>query len=285
MPEVIRARVCGYCMGVRRAMEIAEKTLSRNASTGRAAVYALGPLIHNRLAMNMLKARGLRVVDVPSEIEKGVVLIRAHGVAPSVREELVRRGVEIVDATCPRVLRSQESVTRYGREGYRILIIGDPDHGEVRAIQGCASTSLVIRNVSQTEELALPARTFVIAQTTLRVEEYVEVCDALREIQPRIEVADSICPATSKRQAALLDLIPDVDGVLVIGGMQSANTRRLYRTAAAHGVSAWHIEDVDGVPEDAFTLRRIGISAGASTPDSIIEGVERRLRENHANSL
>lgn len=284
MPEVIRSRVCGYCMGVRRAMEIAEETLSQNTVGEYTTVYALGPLIHNRSAMQMLEERGLLVVDSPSMIEQGVVLIRAHGVAPPVREELLRKGVEIVDATCPRVLRSQESATRYGREGYRVLIIGDPDHGEVRAIQGCAPSSLVIRNVVQTTDLDLPLKTFVIAQTTLRVEEYAEVCAALRKIRPGIEVADSICPATSKRQAALIELLPKVDGILVIGGMQSANTRRLYRTALTHGITAWHIEDADGIPEEAYRLKRIGITAGASTPDSIIRSVEDRLEETGYNA-
>lgn len=265
----------GYCMGVRRAIRMAEKIL---ASDTPRPVYTLGPLIHNSLVMEKLSNDGIKVAESPEEISGGTVIIRAHGVAPKVLEELRRKNVRIVDATCTRVIASMNHARDFSRKGYHVVLVGDANHGEIQAIAGYAETVTIIELTGEYPELDFPEKSVIIGQTTLREKDYTAVCGALKKRFPSIIVIPSICPATEKRQSALQDLIDRVDAVVVIGGKNSANTTRLHETAKRQLKPTWHVETAEDLPETIGEFQTVGITAGASTPDWIIDSIEERIR-------
>ncbi len=280
--EIIRASVLGFCFGVRRAVELAEKALAENPGK---KVYSLGPLIHNENALRALEAKGLHILeeaDISGLKEGSVVIIRAHGVAPSVTDALEKRGCKIIDATCPRVKASQKMVERYSSQNDYVVLTGDRNHGEVIGIAGYAG-----ENFSQLQDFD-EAKNFEVAdeenkniillsQTTYSPKEFEKIESLFKNKFRNLAVMNTICPATNERQQALIELCSKVDGVLVVGGKNSANTKRLYQTAEANCKHAAHIQSAADIPQKFFNLKRIGITAGASTPDEIIEEVERRL--------
>ena len=282
--KIIRASVLGFCFGVRRAVELAEKALAENPGK---KVYSLGPLIHNENALRALEEKGLHILeetDIAGLEEGSVVIIRAHGVAPSVTDALEKRGCQIIDATCPRVKASQKMVERYSSENDYVVLTGDRNHGEVIGIAGYAG-----ENFSQLQDYT-EAQSFnisdsdskniiLLSQTTYSPKEFEKIETLFRSKFRNIAVMNTICPATNERQQALLELCSQVDGVLVVGGKNSANTKRLYQTAAANCKYAAHIQSAADIPQEFKTLSKIGITAGASTPDSIIEEVENALKE------
>ena len=280
--EIIRASVLGFCFGVRRAVELAEKALSENSGK---KVFSLGPLIHNENALRALGEKGLHAVDEShvSEIHDGsVVIIRAHGVAPSVTDALEKKGCKIIDATCPRVKASQKMVERYSSENDYVVLTGDRNHGEVIGIAGYAGANFSqLQDYKEAESFNIPdsdtKNVILLSQTTYSPVEFSKIEKLFRERFKNIAVMNTICPATNERQEALLELCKKVDGVLVIGGKTSANTKRLYQTAAANCKLAAHIQSAADIPQEFFNLKTIGITAGASTPDEIIDDVEHSL--------
>ena len=280
--NVLRAKVLGFCFGVRRAVELAEQALAE--SNGK--VYSLGPLIHNEAALADLQSRGLCTVEEADlhTIPDGVtVIIRAHGVAPKVTAALEEKGCRIIDATCPRVKASQKMVERYTCQNDYVIISGDKNHGEMIGIAGFAGKNFAqIQNAAEAEKLELPAadkiNVILMSQTTYSPTEFTKIENILRGKFKNLAVMNTICPATNERQQALLELCRQVDGVLVIGGKNSANTKRLYQTATQNCKHAAHIQSAADIPEEFYNLKTIGITAGASTPDSIITAVERSLR-------
>jgi len=289
--EVIRAAVLGHCMGVRRAVELA---LATAESEGGRAVYSLGPLIHNPQAVAQLEAKGvvaLSEAELDSRVEGRPVVVRAHGVPPELRRRLAGLGARVVDATCPRVIASQRKAEALAEDGYAVILAGDRNHAEIEGIAGCvregaarrggAGRCLVVGSPEEAERLSLPReeadKVAVIAQTTIKDEEYRAICAALARRFPGIEVVDSICPATEERRQALVELAERCDAIVVVGGRNSANTTRLYRSAVALGLPAWQVETAGELPAEAFAHQRIGLTAGASTPESLIAEVESAL--------
>ena len=279
--NVIRAKVLGFCFGVRRAVELAEQALAE--SNGK--VYSLGPLIHNEAALADLQSRGLCTVeeeDLQTIPDGATVIIRAHGVAPKVTAALEEKGCRIIDATCPRVKASQKMVERYTCQNDYVIISGDKNHGEMIGIAGFAGKNFVqIQNADEAEKLELPEadkiNVILMSQTTYSPTEFTKIENILRTKFKNLAVMNTICPATNERQQALLELCQQVEGVLVIGGKTSANTKRLYQTAAENCKHAAHIQSAADIPEEFYNLKTIGITAGASTPDSIILAVETHL--------
>ena len=283
--KIIRASVLGFCFGVRRAVELAEKALVENPGK---KVYSLGPLIHNENALRSLEEKGLHIVDESEieDLEKGsVVIIRAHGVAPSVTDALERRGCVIIDATCPRVKASQKMVERYSSQNDYVVLTGDRNHGEVIGIAGYAGENFSqIQDFEEAKNFEISGsesvsekNVILLSQTTYSPKEFEKIENLFRQKFHNIAVMNTICPATNERQQALLELCQQVDGVLVVGGKNSANTKRLYQTAAANCKLAVHIQSASEIPEEFFALDKVGITAGASTPDSIIKDVEMLL--------
>ncbi|MEW5816551.1 MAG: 4-hydroxy-3-methylbut-2-enyl diphosphate reductase [Spirochaetota bacterium] len=272
---VIRASTMGFCMGVRRVMQIVYDLLD---SEKEKPICTLGPLIHNRLVLQELEMLGVRQVETPGEVDRGTVVIRAHGVPPLVRKAFEEKKIKIVDGTCPRVLRSQKIVREHSEKGGHTIIVGDENHGEVKAIAGYAVSPLkVVQDIRQAENLTIRDNTLVIGQTTLTQEEYELILSVFSRKNSNITICQSICPATQKRQQALTDLCRKVDAVIVIGGKESSNTRRLFLTAEKEVGAAWHIEEAREIPEELKRYRIIGITAGASTPDWIIDEVEEMI--------
>ena len=291
--KIIRAKVLGFCFGVRRAVDLASGSLSEVGSLSdmgtlrlsKGPVYSLGPLIHNEAALADLESRGLCTVQ-ESQIntipDGSTVIIRAHGVAPGVTAALEEKGCRIIDATCPRVKASQKMVERYTSGSDYVILTGDKNHGEMIGIAGFAGPNFIqIQNEEEARVLNIPGsdkiNVILMSQTTYSIKEFQKIQEILKAKFRNITVMNTICPATSERQQALQELCSQVQGVLVIGGKNSANTRRLYQTAAENCKLAAHIQGPSDIPPDFFKLQTIGITAGASTPDSIIQAVEEAL--------
>lgn len=280
--KIIRADIMGYCMGVRRAVEAAEEALSKKTH---GPVYTYGPLIHNPSALACLAAAGVIVIGekgivLPEDLSYSPVIIRAHGIPPKERAELVKRNAEIIDATCPRVLSSQKRAAQYSAMGYSVILAGDRNHGEIAGIAGYAPGCTVLENFSDAEQLDFyPERAVLISQTTIKQSEYDAIAEVLKKHISDLKVFNTICPATLERQKALEDIAGKVDGIIVIGGKNSANTQRLFSTAKELTPNAWHIETPDEIPDEVYSLSCIGITAGASTPDEVIDAVEQELQK------
>lgn len=280
--KILRAAVLGYCFGVRRAVELAQKALTENQNK---KVYSLGPLIHNESVLKKLSEKGLMTLneeDINKIKNDSVVIIRAHGVAPSVIEILKSKNCEIIDATCPRVKASQKMVEKYeGSEDF-IILTGDKEHGEVKSIAGYAKVPFnEIQNYEEAQnfkiENAESKNIVLLSQTTFSPLEFEKIKLLFTERYKNINVMNTVCPATNERQDALQELCKEVDGILVIGGKNSANTKRLYQTAIANCKYAAHIQNADDIPDVFYKLEKVGITAGASTPDEIINEVEAKL--------
>ena len=291
---VIRAKILGYCMGVRRAVDAATNAKKKYPDND---VYTLGPLIHNKTAIQMLKNNGIEILDnkfmpvLENSKKESVVVIRAHGTSNAIKKQIQDAGSIIVDATCPRVLANQKRITDYSKKGYTVFIAGDKSHGEVEALEGSVFGNVecyVLQNQDEATALMqsqdfLGIDSILISQTTITNAEYNAVKSVLEKAIPNITVFDTICPATLERQVSLRDLCTTVDGIIVIGGKNSANTNRLYQIAkeeiANSGVSkpVVHIETASEIPEEFYKLKKIGLTAGASTPDEVIVAVENAL--------
>ena len=264
----------GFCMGVKAVMGKVDKQIIHEDSNN---LYTYGPLIHNPQVIEKLRLQGVESIESPSDADGGTIIIRAHGIHPEDRKKFAENGYKIVEGTCPRVLRSQKTVTRYSEDGWFIVIVGDKGHGEVKAIVGCAKKYAVILTESEAEALKFPEKTLVIAQTTLSQAEYDTICQILIRRDSSVKIIKSICPATSQRQDSLKELTTEVDAVIVIGGKNSANTKRLHLSALKEGLPSWHVESVEDLPEEIFKYETIGITAGASTPDWMIDRIEAAL--------
>lgn len=271
------ARTAGFCMGVTRAMELALAA----ARSGLKPLYTLGPLIHNRQAVAALQAEGIRSVENPEDVPPGAgVIIRAHGVRPEVREALSRRGARIIDATCPHVLASQRRIAEQSAAGASVIIVGDRDHAEIRGLVGHARGPVAV--VGSVEDLAgvdLPAPLCMIAQTTFSERTYTAVVAEARRRWPDLAVYESICSSTEDRQREVLEMAGRVEAIVVVGGRHSANTLRLAELARSSGKPTIHVESAEELrPEALAGAQVVGVTAGASTPDWLVEEVVDRLR-------
>ncbi|MCR4743217.1 MAG: 4-hydroxy-3-methylbut-2-enyl diphosphate reductase [Treponema sp.] len=291
--KVLRASVLGFCFGVRRAVELAQKALaesksSQNPSLPVKKVYSLGPLIHNETVLSQLAEEGLIIADEENldKIENNsTVIIRAHGVALKVIKILEEKNCKIIDATCPRVKASQKMVEKYDNENDFVILTGDKNHGEVKAIAGYAGENfLLIQNKEEAQSLEIEnadkLNVILLSQTTFSQKEFEEIEKIIKNKFKNIDVMKTICPATKERQEALLELCKDCQGILVIGGKESSNTKRLYLTAREHCSFAAHVQSKEDIPQEFYKLKTIGITAGASTPDNLILEIEEQLKKN-----
>ncbi len=281
--EIVLAGPRGFCAGVERAIDIVELALSVSAPP----VYVRREIVHNRHVVESLRAKGAIFVDEVDEVpDDATVIFSAHGIAPAVREEAQRRGLRVIDATCPLVTKVHLEAIRYARENYSIVLIGHEDHDEVIGTLGEAPERIiVIDSVAEVERLEVPdpGKIAYLTQTTLSVDDTRDVIEALRRKFPRIvgPSRDDICYATQNRQAAVKTLAGAVDVVLVIGATNSSNANRLVEVAKTVGTRAYLINDVRDIrPEWLEGARRIGVTAGASTPEVLVtETVEALRRE------
>jgi 4-hydroxy-3-methylbut-2-en-1-yl diphosphate reductase len=276
-------------------VEIAERA---SLETGRAGdLYTLGPLIHNSQVLESLGKRGLVCLkenELSSLPADSTVIIRAHGVSPVIERELSKKGISILDATCPHVKLSQSKARSFVESDYRLFIAGEENHGEIAGIRGYAedgfssmpssAACFVVSNAEEAfasaEELYRcepEAKTALIAQTTLRAEEYRAIGEKIQSFFPSLEIVNSICTATVDRQNALRELA-DVDAVIIVGSRESANTQRLLSLARELGKPAWLTETVSDIPPEIAAYKTVGLSAGASTPDDLIAEIENQIK-------
>ncbi|MHC5056460.1 MAG: 4-hydroxy-3-methylbut-2-enyl diphosphate reductase [Planctomycetota bacterium] len=285
------AKTAGFCMGVRRALDLvfdAARARARGPEDS-PPLSTLGHLIHNHQALEALQAHGVRVAKDLSEVDGGTVVIRAHGAGPTLRAEIAERGLDVIDATCPRVVRCQRTVERASAAGRQVVIAGDVDHAEVEALVDFAGgRALVVSSVEDAREAELTPPVTLLAQTTFNSRTFSEIADVLRERvgacdgagggADAVEVVNSLCRSTEDRQAETAELAGGVDAVVVVGGKHSANTRRLAEVARSLGRPTFHVETADELASDDFAgVSSVGVTAGASTPAWITERVVERL--------
>lgn len=268
----------GFCFGVKRAIDMALETVEKFSDK---KVYTLGPLIHNAPVVRKLSQMGVWVVDDMDDITEGVLVIRSHGLPPQLIAEAEAKGIEIVDATCPFVKKAQRFAIELTEEGYTPFIIGDEGHPEVTALLGCTDyKGRVVLSEKDLEGLPPIQKAGVIVQTTQTYERLINIVNKLLEIATELRILNTICTATVERQKAALNLAMQSDIMIVVGGRNSANTTRLSELCKASGVTTYHVESADELDPAWFAnVTKVGLTAGASTPDWIIEEVVNKMVE------
>ena len=276
--EIILAESLGFCMGVKRAVDLAYRALEKSQGL---PVVTLGPIIHNTQEIERLTADGIQLADVEARPAQGIAIIRAHGAPPQVYDELKERGVRVMDGTCPYVHYSQRKAIELFEAGYEVVIVGDKKHPEISGILGYINGQAhVVKTLEEAENLPSLGRVGVIAQTTISPQKYAAIVNAIRAKAIEVRVCETICDATEENQAAIRRLASEVDLLYVIGGRHSANSNKLVETARDLCPRALLIETEDEInPADLVGAARIGVSAGASTPDWMIQKVVMRLRK------
>jgi len=281
LKEIVLAGPRGFCAGVDRAIDIVELALQ----VCRPPVYVRKEIVHNRHVVEALRAKGAIFVDELDEVpDDATVIFSAHGVSPAVRDQARRRGLRVIDATCPLVTKVHLEAIRYAREGYTIILVGHEDHDEVIGTTGEAPEKiLVVSTPEEVErfEVSDPEKVAYITQTTLSVDDTRDVIEALRRRFPRIvgPSKDDICYATQNRQAAVKTVAGAVDVVLVIGAANSSNANRLREVSEAAGTRAYLINDIREIKAEWLEgAARVGITAGASTPEFLVHEAVQALR-------
>jgi len=275
--EIVLAEEYGFCFGVRRAISLAEKAASSGSK-----VATLGPIIHNPLEVERLNRIGLRMVEGIDELEPGeIVLIRSHGVPVEILKELKKRNIRIINATCPLVARAQGMVSFLASNNYSVIIIGEKGHPEVEGLlsfgKGKAS---IVTSKEEIDPITLDKSIGVVAQTTFSFDKFEDILGEIIKKGWEIRVFNTLCDASQRRQKAMENLSEISDVIIVIGGKNSANTRRLAEIGVKKGIETYHIESWEEVdPKWFYNKERIGITAGASTPDWVIDKVIDKINE------
>jgi len=275
--EILLAKDMGFCWGVRRAIDIMEQAADQYGE-----IISVGPIVHNPQVVSELEAKGVRTGK--PETSSTPVAITAHGVGPQVLEEVRGTGAEVIDGTCPIVTRSQRWAKRMAEQGFSVLVFGDPDHREVRGVIAWAGDKAIPIRDGQPLPDPFPNRVALISQTTQTPERFAEfVAQVMTEHVNDItemRLINTLCQVTSNQQSAARELAQECDMMLVVGGRASANTRHLLEVVQGEGVRAYHIETADEIdPTWLAGVERLGVTAGASTPDSAVEVVVDRVRE------
>ena len=279
--EVTVAKTAGFCFGVKRAVEKVYEQIGKTEKP----IYTYGPIIHNEQVVGDLQEKGVEVIDTLEElktIRDAVVVIRSHGVGKDVYDILKENGVEIVDATCPYVKKIHRIVEKQTAEGRRVLIVGSEDHPEVQGIKGWGDErTKVIENMDDFRrlELAEDEKLCIVSQTTFNYKKFQDLVEKISKTRYDITVLNTICNATQERQVEAMRIASQVDVMLVIGGKHSSNTQKLYDICRKECKNTYYIQTLgDFNPECISSVRSVGITAGASTPNNIIEEVHTKCQ-------
>ena len=282
--EVILAKTSGFCFGVKRAVDTVYEQLENNKS-GR--IYTYGPIIHNEEVVRDLEENGVKVLNSKAELEAldgGSVIIRSHGISRDVYELIEEKGIECVDATCPFVKRIHGIVEKESAAGRRIIIIGNDGHPEVEGIKGWSKTSaVVVENAQSAHDFIAEKgeKLCIVSQTTFNYKKFQDLVEIFQKKGYDIIVANTICNATQERQQEALDLAAKADVMIVIGGAHSSNTRKLYELCKSRCESTYYIQTLADLKLDLpISVELVGITAGASTPNKLIEEVQNYVRIN-----
>ncbi|MGA1843491.1 MAG: 4-hydroxy-3-methylbut-2-enyl diphosphate reductase [bacterium] len=265
------ANNAGFCFGVQRAVDIAFKLGAQYP--GR--VFTIGPIIHNPSVVKLLEEKSVHMVNDLDEVEEGIIIVRSHGLPPAIIEQAKGKGLSIVDATCPFVKKVQTYALSLRREGYPVLLIGDREHPEVLAIRGYIEDDILIcQSPRDLTKLAVPKRLGVVEQTTQDYENFKAIVLRLLDVVKDLKIYNTICDSTIVRRQSALKLAKSADMMIVIGGRNSANTNRLASICRSVNSKTHLIETADELDRAWFNgVRKVGISAGASTPKWLIDDV------------
>jgi (E)-4-hydroxy-3-methyl-but-2-enyl pyrophosphate reductase len=276
--KVLLAEHAGFCMGVQRAIDLAHKT----ASVAIGPVFVLHEIVHNKSVVRDLDERGVRSVDSVDEVECGTLIISAHGVSPDVIQKAKGKGLTVVDTTCPLVSKIDRIVKKLAGAGYTILLLGDKDHAEVKGLKGVVPEhTIVFRYEEEIDTLPeLSGAVALVSQTTQNIKYFEKVVEKVRKRYPQAEVYNTICDATEKRQGAALELGQMVDLMITVGSRNSANSKRLQEVASTVVPRSYLVDNATELDPEWFRgVETVGVTAGASTPDVLIEGVIERIKQ------
>lgn len=288
--EVILAEHAGFCFGVHRAVDTVYKQIQEQAerTDGGVPIYTYGPIIHNEEVVKDLESKGVRVLHDKEELEQcdgnkgGIVIIRSHGVEKSVCDCIERKGFQIVDATCPFVKRIHNIVDQESEKGKKIVIIGNAGHPEVEGIMGwCRNQAVVLESLEEAEKYtAGPEEEIcIVSQTTFNYNKFQELVEIINKKGYDIIVLNTICNATEERQTQSRALAKEVEAMIVVGGKSSSNTQKLFEICKNECANTYYIQTIDDLdPAVLRTIDNVGITAGASTPNKIIEEVQNNVR-------
>ncbi len=280
--EVIRAESAGFCFGVKRAVETVYEEIKKGG-----AIYTYGPIIHNEQVVKDLEEKGVRVIENDEQLEQlseGTVIIRSHGVSAAVQKKIQDKGLTVLDATCPFVKRIHNVVETESLAGALIIVIGNAGHPEVEGIVGWSHTpAVVIESEQEAQDFHCEegTRICLVSQTTFNYNKFQDLVDIIRKKGYNVNVVNTICNATEVRQKEARKIASEVDAMIVIGGAHSSNTRKLYEICSSECENTYFIQTLDDLQLDfPNSVVRVGITAGASTPNNIIEEVQNNVRIN-----
>ena len=276
--KIVIAKTSGFCMGVRRAVELVLDSPQDQPNP----ISTYGSLIHNPQVIEILEKKGISAFNEIPQQGSGTVLIRAHGVPPQTRGQLEEVGFNVIDATCPRVIKVQTIIKKHSKKGYATIIVGDKNHPEVIGLRGYGGDEgYVVKNVEELQALPAFKNAIIVAQTTLNTNLWQSIKKWAADSHPHYKIFETICDSTQRRQAEVQRLAQSVDAVIVVGGRNSGNTKRMVDIARQSGKPAFHVEseaDLTAIDLEALSsARQIGITAGASTPNWVIKKVYRAL--------
>jgi (E)-4-hydroxy-3-methyl-but-2-enyl pyrophosphate reductase len=273
--EIRKASVQGFCFGVAITVKKAEEAIA-----ARDTVTTLGHVVHNPQMVESLSARGLRNADSVDSVDSGALFVRAHGLPVGVFEEAQRKGLEIIDATCPMVTKIHVQAEKLKADGYKIIVIGDPAHPEVKGTLSHVPGAWCIQKIEDVEGLPRSSRVGVVVQSTWSGHQFTEIVKALAAKYYEVRAVNTICTDTHNRQKEASRLAHDVEVMVVVGGKTSANTKHLADLSESHGARSYHIEDASELRPEWFEgVHVAGLMSGASTPGWLVDQVESRMEE------
>lgn len=265
---------------------MSRETLEKAKKGGNLGVYTLGPLVHNPDVIKQLEKEGIFSIDATSRIEKGYLVIRTHGTTPKTYQEALKRKLKVIDATCPLVRKIHDIVKNLTAQGYKIIIIGHKDHPEVKGIAAYASSGCkVIENIDKAKKFAKEKKVTnklgIVVQTTFMLDNFREIIPMLIDKAHECRIYNTICSETKLRQAETLELAKKVDIMIVVGGKDSSNTRRLFEICRRCCPSTYLVEGATQIKSNWFRGKKTaGLTAGASTPDWVIEEIYNKIKSN-----
>ncbi|MFW5885077.1 MAG: 4-hydroxy-3-methylbut-2-enyl diphosphate reductase [Patescibacteria group bacterium] len=282
-PEIVVAENAGFCFGVRRAVDMAEKALEKN---GDKKVFCWGELIHNPRVVEDLKKRGMRIVDTIEKVEDdSMFIVRSHGIPQDKLKKIKdpQRKIKIIDTTCPFVEKAQKSAIDFQKKGFQVVIFGDPEHVEVIGINSCVNYCGIVSDgelsEKDEEKISESSKIGILSQTTRKKEEFENFAKKVKTLNEKVEVRNTICMETSRKQGEVRKMINSGDILFVVGGKNSSNTGKLAEIGRKIGVRTYHIENSQEIKKDWLKncKGKIVITAGASTPDVSIENTRQKI--------
>jgi 4-hydroxy-3-methylbut-2-enyl diphosphate reductase len=276
--KVLLADEFGFCFGVERAVEMVEEAVAEGDT-----VRTLGPLIHNEQEMQRLGSYGVTTISEPVQIQRGeTAVIRAHGVTPQVQQELELKATKVVDATCPFVTRVQKLASRAAAQDRHVIVVGNPDHPEMIGVQGYAPNhAFVVKDASEIAALPKLRNPLIVSQTTIKLQTFLDAAEAVKtKTDDEVQIVNTICSATRDRQDAARALAGAVDVFYIIGGRHSSNSRKLLTVCKEQCEKSFLIETEKEIdPQDLIGAETVGVTAGASTPNWLIEKITKYIEE------